>query len=120
MYMRTVVLSVVWAGVFCALSSCASDSNTQISSADTQGKSCPDWSSNPVSNYSNEDFSNLGCATKNNLQVQLKNPADYEHGSGKTVINVLRDGGYVQGYLSGVSASSGSASSSSSVSSGSR
>lgn len=82
--------------------------------ADKGVKSCPDWSSNPVANYNNDDFSNLGCATGNNLYVQLKNPVDYEHGNGKAGISAARDSTALQGYLTGASAPSASASSSAS------
>lgn len=84
----------------------------QKPSADTsRGKVCPDWSSDPVSNYSNEDFSNFGCAYHNNLYVHIKDKADYERGGGKTTeISPLRDGTIVQTYLGGGGASSSSSS----------
>lgn len=80
---------------------------------------CPDWSSNPVSNYSNEDFSNLGCANKHNLLVQLKDPEDAVWGKGDGAINANHDSAVLQGYLGGGSAAgaagaAGAASSSSS------
>ncbi len=77
-------------------------------------RQCPDWSSDPVSNYSNEDFSNLGCATSNNLYVQLKDKKDYKHGRSKSGITASRDSAIMQNYMNG--AGSGAASSSSDAS----
>lgn len=72
---------------------------------------CPDWSSDPVSNYSNEDFSNLGCATSNNLYVQLKDKNDYKRGRSQSGITASRESAIMQNYMNG--AGSGAASSSS-------
>lgn len=85
-----------------------------------QEKMCPDWSSNPVSNNDNEDFSNFGCAYNNNLYVQIKDPEDFNHGNGKTEISATREGAIVQNYLSGAAAASSSASSSATSATSSR
>jgi hypothetical protein len=43
---------------------------------------CPDWSHSAQVNYDNSLHSNFGCATQNNLSVQLENPADWKGGHG--------------------------------------
>lgn len=43
---------------------------------------CPDWSHSSVGNYDNSNHSNFGCATRNNLAVQLENPRDLIEGRG--------------------------------------
>lgn len=43
---------------------------------------CPDWSHNTVRNYDNSVHSNYGCATANNIAVQLEEPADLHRGHG--------------------------------------
>lgn len=73
-------------------------------------RNCPDWSSDPVTNYSNEDFSNLGCATSNNLYVQLKDKNDYKRGRSKSGVTASRESAIMQNYMNG--AGSGAASSS--------
>jgi type IV pilus biogenesis protein CpaD/CtpE len=96
----------------------AKTSNTAIAPDIRQ---CPDWSSDPVKNYENEDFSNLGCSTTHNLYVQLRDKNDYRRGSGKSKIDATRDGVVIQGYMGGSSASgSSSAAASSAASSTSR
>lgn len=43
---------------------------------------CPDWSHNPSVNFDNSVHSNYGCATANNLAVQLEDPRDLVRGHG--------------------------------------
>lgn len=81
---------------------------------------CPDWSSNPVANYNNEDFSNFRCAYDNNLFVQLKNSGDYTHGTGNHRGGVgNRESAVMQNYYNGTGASSSSSSGGSSATSSS-
>jgi hypothetical protein len=61
---------------------------------------CPDWSSDPVSNYDNKDFSNFGCAYYNNLSVQLENPADLQGGHGVQTSSPDRESVVIQKYMS--------------------
>lgn len=80
---------------------------------------CPDWSSNPISNYSNSAFSNFGCSYRNDIAVQLQDPADYQHGNGRAMYDSQRESGLLSKYMGGGAAASGSASSSGGSSSGS-
>ncbi len=43
---------------------------------------CPDWSHNATVNYDNSLHSNFGCATNNNMAVQLADPWDLQQGVG--------------------------------------
>lgn len=74
-------------------------------------RQCPDWSSDPVSNYSNEDFSNLGCSTTHNLYMQLKDKKDYNHGRGKSGISASRDSAIMQNYMNGAGSDAAASSS---------
>lgn len=62
--------------------------------------SCPDWSSNPVSNHGDKDFSNLGCAQYNNIAAQVANPADLQSGHGEATSSSERDSTILQKYMS--------------------
>lgn len=42
---------------------------------------CPDWS-HQTQNYDNSVHSNFGCATANNIAIQLDDPADAVRGHG--------------------------------------
>ena len=97
-----------------ALAGCSAsqwESKTTVSKVNIspETRTCPDWSADPVSNYSNEDFSNLGCSTTNNLYVQLRDKNDYKRGSGKPAIHADRESAVLQNYLTG--AGSGASSS---------
>lgn len=115
---------IMGSGVALVLAACSTDgwvtpparSNMAIS---PDVRKCPDWSSNPVYNYSNEDFSNLGCSTTHNLYVHLRDKNDYKRGSGKPAINPERDSAVMENYFKGTApagASSGDAASASSTS----
>jgi type IV pilus biogenesis protein CpaD/CtpE len=43
---------------------------------------CPDWSSNSVVNYRNQNHSNYGCAVNRNLAIQVDDPHDLVRGRG--------------------------------------
>lgn len=43
---------------------------------------CPDWSHNSVRNDDNSPHSNYGCATTNNMAIQLEDPRDLHRGHG--------------------------------------
>lgn len=70
-------------------------------------RNCPDWSSNPVHNYNNDDFSNLGCASDANLQAQVQDPQDLKQGKGKQGMTAARESSILQGYWSGSSVTPG-------------
>ena len=44
---------------------------------------CPDWSQVHPGNYDNSRDSNFGCATENNIAVQLADPGDAIKGHGE-------------------------------------
>ena len=99
------------------LFSCGDDHYAQIRAGNQALRECPDWSSNPVSNYSNDDFSNLGCANTNNNYVQLKDKNDVTRGTGNVKIDAVRDSTILQTYINGSSPASASATTSSASSS---
>ena len=70
-------------------------------SADTSKTShaCPDWSSDPVHNHQNLDFSNFGCSYYNNIAVQVENPDDLQQGHGTLVSDGDRESVNSQKYL---------------------
>jgi type IV pilus biogenesis protein CpaD/CtpE len=115
MLKRTIGMTI--GGIALLLAGCGDFQPTKTVGAK---KTCPDWSSNPIANHSNADFSNLGCATNNNLLVQVKNPDDLKRGNGKAAIDAARDSVAVQSYLSGTGSSASSASATSSSASTSR
>jgi hypothetical protein len=80
---------------------------------------CPDWSGNPISNYQNHDMSNLGCAYRNDMIMQIADPADYLAGMGEPVSEAARDSVAIGQYQSGTASAGASGASSSSASSGS-
>lgn len=101
-------------GVALVLASCSAsqwESKEKVSkvSLSPATRVCPDWSADSVSNYSNEDFSNLGCSTTHNLYVQLRDKNDYKRGSGKPAINANRDSAVLQNYLTGAGSAASSA-----------
>jgi len=110
-YMIVAVSGLAVALVGCNTSKYESKAVASKSSISPEIRECPDWSSDPVSNYSNEDFSNHGCSTTHNLYVQLKDKKDYNRGTGKSGVSANRDSTFVQTYMNG--AGSGAASSSS-------
>ncbi|MBN8543556.1 MAG: hypothetical protein J0M34_04750 [Alphaproteobacteria bacterium] len=57
----------------------------------TKPAPCPDWS-HQTENYDNSVHSNFGCATANNIAIQLDDPADAVrgHGSGTDTESTVR------------------------------
>ena len=62
---------------------------------------CPDWSHNAVRNYDNSLHSNYGCATANNMAIQLENPRDLVRGHGTTGPDAGITAGVVEQYRAG-------------------
>ena len=63
---------------------------------------CPNWSSNPMHNYDNTDFSNQGCAYYNNLAAEVVNPEDLQKGHGQAISSGDRESVNIQKYLTAV------------------
>jgi hypothetical protein len=61
---------------------------------------CPDWSS-PTENYDNSKHSNFGCATANNIAIQLDDPADAIEGHGAKTPNTETTVRTIQRYNAG-------------------
>lgn len=86
--------SVIGMMVLCVLANC-----TSPAPAPQTVRNCPDWSDNPVSNDSNKDFSNFGCAYTNNLQAQLEDKNDLKKGHGIPMQEGDRENINIQKYL---------------------
>ncbi len=62
---------------------------------------CPDWSANPVSNYSNADLSNFGCAYYHDLIIQMADPMDFKRGRGNVFPDATRSSVVIKEYSEG-------------------
>lgn len=120
MYKNIIVGSVALMLASCSTSQWESKEKVSKVNLSPETRVCPDWSADPVSNYSNEDFSNLGCSTTHNLYVQLRDKNDYKRGSGKPAIDANRESAVLQNYLTGASSGASSSADAASASSTSR
>lgn len=62
---------------------------------------CPDWSHNAARNYDNSLHSNYGCATANNMAIQLENPRDLHRGHGTRSPDAGITSGVIEAYRAG-------------------
>lgn len=62
---------------------------------------CPDWSHNTVRNYDNSAHSNFGCATHNNMAIQLEDPRDLHRGHGEKSPDAGITTGVIEAYRAG-------------------
>ena len=61
---------------------------------------CPDWSADPTGTVNNVPFSNLGCATANNITQMVADPADLVGNSAMVPMDGGRNAMVVQRYRS--------------------
>jgi pilus biogenesis lipoprotein CpaD len=59
---------------------------------------CEDWSSNATVNWSNRVHSNFGCATRRNLMLTVRNPADLEKAGDMSGFDGARGARVIENY----------------------
>jgi pilus assembly protein CpaD len=64
-------------------------------------KECGDWSDNLSETYSNQAYSNFGCAQQHNLAAQVANPSDFETPRTSTSASATRRGVVIDKYIQG-------------------
>ena len=64
-------------------------------------KECGDWSDNLSETYSNQNYTNFGCAQQHNLAAQVANPSDFETPRTSTSASATRRGKVFEKYIEG-------------------